>query len=210
MTLTVTRRHLAKLGFASAALLALPPLMTPARAQSGTRNLAEMSLGDPDAPVTIVEYAMFTCPHCATFHEEVLPRLKSEFIDTGKVRFVYREVYFNRPSLWAAMVARCAPEDRYFGLVDLLFARQSEWTGATNPEPMMEALFAIGKQAGLTDADLEACMSDRDFAEALVAEFQKTAGEDGIESTPSFVINGEKVGNMSFEDFASRINAELG
>ena len=87
-----------------------------------TPAVAEMSIGDPNAPVTLVEYAMFTCPHCAAFSQEVLPKIKANYIDTGKVRLVFREVYFNKPSLWAAMIARCAPADRYFGIVDVLFA----------------------------------------------------------------------------------------
>jgi protein-disulfide isomerase len=201
MTLALTRRT--ALAFSLAAF-ALPGA---GRAQS--REIVEMSLGAPDAPVTLVEYAMFTCPHCKAFHEEVFPQIKKNFIDTGKVRLVYREVYFNRPSLWAAMIARCAPADRYFGIVDLLFERQAEWSGAFDSEPMMKELYSIGRQAGLSDEEMEACVTDRDFAEALVAEFQKNATADGIDATPTFLINGEKVENMNYADFEARLNEAL-
>jgi protein-disulfide isomerase len=203
MTLALTRRHSLALGLAA---IALPGAV---RAQE-TPTVAEISLGDADAPVTLVEYWMFTCPHCAAFHRDVFPQIKANFVDTGKVRVVFREVYFNRPSLWAAMVARCAPEDRYLGIADLLFQRQAAWATTTDTNAMLAELYAIGRQAGLTDEDMNACMSDRAFAEAMVTEFQKNAEADGIDSTPSFVINGQKFGNMGYADFETRLNAALG
>jgi protein-disulfide isomerase len=198
-----TRRHV----IATALAASVAPGL--AAAQSGP-NTAEMSLGDADAPVTMVEYAMFTCPHCAAFHLETWPQIKRNFVDTGKVRLVYREVYFNRASLWAAMIARCASPDRYFGVVDLLYREQSEWIAGNDPEAMMRNLYGIGRQAGLTDAEMDACMSDQGFAETLVAQYQKNAQADGIDSTPSFVIDGEKVGNMSYAEFETALNEALG
>ena len=200
-----TRRQI--LATATAASFASLPGM--GLAQSGP-NTAEMSVGDENAPVTMVEYAMFTCPHCATFHLETWPQIKANFVDTGKVRLVYREVYFNRASLWAGMIARCASPDRYFGLVDLLYREQSEWLANNDPEAMMAALYGIGRQAGLTDAEMDTCMSDQGFAETLVADYQKNAQADGIDSTPSFLIDGEKVGNMSYAEFEAALNAALG
>ena len=120
MAPTLTRRQTLVAALAAAALPTL------ARAQASA-PVAEMTMGEPDAPVTLVEYAMFTCPHCAAFNQDVFPRLKEEYIDTGKVRLVFREVYFNKPSLWAAMIARCAPADRYFGIADVLFETQATW-----------------------------------------------------------------------------------
>jgi len=201
MTLALTRRTALAVSLAAFAL--------PGAGRAQTREIVEMSLGAPDAPVTLVEYAMFTCPHCKAFHEEVFPQIKKNFIDTGKVRLVYREVYFNRPSLWAAMIARCAPADRYFGIVDLLFERQAEWSGAFDSEPMMKELYSIGRQAGLSDEEMEACVTDRDFAEALVAEFQTNATADGIDATPTFLIDGEKVENMNYADFEAKLNEAL-
>lgn len=194
----------------TALALSLAALALPRAGWAQAREIVEMSMGSPDAPVTLVEYAMFTCPHCKAFQEEVFPQIKANFIDTGKVRLIYREVYFNRPSLWAAMIARCAPADRYFGIVDLLFERQAEWSGAFDSEPMMKELYSIGRQAGLTDEQMQACVTDRAFAEGLVAEFQKNATADGIDATPTFLINGTKVSNMNYADFEAKLNEALG
>ncbi len=109
------------------------PLIAAAEAQSGdidTSGIVEMAQGNEDAAVTLIEYASYTCPHCANFHEGPYKQLKSDFIDTGKIRFVYREVYFDRYGLWASMVARCAGPDKFFGITDLIFKGQSEWTKA--------------------------------------------------------------------------------
>ena len=138
------------------------------------------------------------------------PKLKADYIDTGKVRLVFREVYFNRPSLWAAMIARCAPADRYFGVVGLLFEKPVRVAGAEDPQALVQKLYGIGRQAGLTDAEMDACMQDRALAEALVAEFQKHAEADAIEATPTFVIDGEKVENLPWPELEARLNEALG
>ncbi|WP_424931250.1 DsbA family protein [Amaricoccus macauensis] len=200
MTLLFDRRRTLALGLA----FAFSPALGFAQE---INDVVEMVEGDPDAPVTIIEYASFTCPHCATFNEEVMPRLKADFIDTGKAKLIFREVYFDRAGLWASMIARCAPKDRYFGLVDVLFERQSEWATAKTNEEFVENLYGIGRQAGLTNERMDACMSDQAYAEALVESYQKNAGADGIDSTPSFVINGEKYGNMNYETFAETLRA---
>jgi protein-disulfide isomerase len=191
----------------------LPGLSMAAEAQEAadidTSSVAEMSIGDEDAPVTIVEYASFTCPHCATFHEQVFPELKAEYIDTGRVRLVHREVYFDRYGLWAGMVARCGGEERYFGIADLIYEKQREWTRG-EPTDVVASLRRIGKTAGLTDEQLDACLSDGDKAQALVAWYQQNAEEDGIESTPSFVIDGRKYSNMPYSDFVEIIDDKLG
>lgn len=172
-------------------------------------NIVDVSLGDANAPITVVEYASFTCPHCANFHKTVWPQLKANYIDTGKVHFVFREVYFDRVGVWAAMIARCAPQDRYFGIADHLFNRQREWTSGGSPEETVQNLFAIGRQAGLSDGQMTECMSDRAYAEALVAEYQKNSEADDITSTPAFIINGEKASNMNYEDFSALLDKEL-
>jgi protein-disulfide isomerase len=166
-------------------------------------------MGSADAPVKITEYASFTCPHCATFHANVWPQLKAEYVDTGKVHFTYREVYFDRYGLWAAMVARCGGEMRYFGIVDMLFDQQQEWAASDDPNVVVGNLRTIGKAAGLDDASLDACMKDGAKAEAMVAHFETNMAADGIEGTPSFMINGEKHSNMSFADMKGIIEAKL-
>ena len=174
-----------------------------------TSTIVEMVEGDPDAPVTIVEYASYTCPHCASFHTGTYQELKKNYIDTGKAKLVYREVYFDRYGLWASMIARCGGPEKFFGINDLLFKKQGDWTSAGDATAIVDELRTIGKLAGLDDATLDACLQDSENAQTLVAWFQKNAEADGVTGTPSFVINGEKVGNMSYDDFAARIDAEL-
>jgi protein-disulfide isomerase len=201
---TATRRQILLMGtaFATLAFLSLP-------ASAESREIVEMTLGDPNAPVTVIEYASLTCPHCATFHRDVLPRLKEEFIETGLVYFISREVFFDRLGLWGAMLARCAGEDRYFGMLDILYAQQATWSRADDAPTIVEHLYGIGRQAGMSRDAMDACLQDGDFARDLVAWYQQNATEHGIQSTPSFVINGERTGNMSWAEFRSRIEAEL-
>jgi protein-disulfide isomerase len=173
-----------------------------------TSSIVEMAMGPEDAPVTVIEYASFTCPHCATFHNGPAQKLKSEYVDTGKVRFVYRDVYFDRPGLWASMVARCDP-DRFFGITDMLYKQQRDWIGEGQPAQIADNLRRIGKVAGLDDDQLETCMTDAEKAQTLVAWFQQNAEADEVDSTPSLVINGEKHPNMAWADLKSIIDGEL-
>lgn len=198
---------------ATLALAALLPLTASAQEAAATDatavEITDFSIGSAEAPVKITEYASFTCPHCASFHANVWPQLKSEYIDTGKVHFTYREVYFDRYGLWAAMVARCGGEMRYFGIVDMLFDQQKEWAASDNPNVVVGNLRTIGKAAGLDDASLDTCLKDGAKAEAMVAHFEKNMEADGVEGTPTFIINGEKHSNMSFDDMKSLIEAKL-
>ena len=178
-------------------------------AEIDTSTVREMALGAPDAPVTVIEYASFTCPHCATFHADVLPQLKADYVDTGKVRFVHREVYFDRYGLWAGMVARCGGETRYFGIADLVYAQQRDWTSG-QPTEVVEALRRIGRTAGLTNEQLDACLSDGETAQTLVAWYQEHAEADGIDATPTFIIDGQKYSNMPYADFVEIIDDKLG
>jgi protein-disulfide isomerase len=174
-----------------------------------TSSVVEMAMGEADAPVTVIEYASFTCPHCATFHAQVLPELKADYVETGQVRFVHREVYFDRYGLWAGMVARCGGPERYFGIADLIYERQREWTRG-EPTDVVDNLRRIGKTAGLTEERLDACLSDADKAETLVAWYRQNAEADGIDATPSFVIDGRKYSNMSYAEFSEILDGKLG
>lgn len=202
----LTRRLLLTAGLAVAVAA---PLAAPLAAQE-TREVLEMSMGAADAPVTLIEYASLTCPHCAAFANDVLPLLKTNYIDTGQVRLVYREVYFDRPGLWAAMVARCAGQDRYFGVVDLFYRDQAAWSQASDAVGVVEGLKGIGRQAGMSDEAVDACLADGKFAEALVADFQKNVTADGIESTPTFLLDGEKVSNLPWPELEAKIKEKLG
>lgn len=182
---------------------------TPDAEAGEARAVVEMVLGSDDAPVTVVEYASLTCPHCANFHSQVYPQLKENYIETGKVRFIVRDVYFDRLGLWASMVARCGGPERYFGIVDRLFQRQAEWSRAATAQDALEAIYAVGRQAGMTDEVMQACLQDQAWAEALVAEYQKNATADDVTATPTFFINGRKEANMSYADFAAKLDAEM-
>ncbi|MEM9350491.1 MAG: DsbA family protein [Pseudomonadota bacterium] len=171
-------------------------------------EIVEMTMGDESAPVTIVEYASYTCPHCRTFHAGPFKELKADYIDTGKVQFVYREVYFDRFGLWASMVARCGGEERFFGITDLIYEQQSEWTQGA-PADIAANLRRIGLTAGLTNEELDACFSDGAKAQSLVSWYEANAAEDGVRSTPSFVINGTRYQNMSLAEFRRIIDGQL-
>lgn len=172
-------------------------------------KITDMVMGAADAPIEVIEYGSFTCPHCARFHVEVYPLLKANFIETGKIRFIYREVYFDRPGLWAGLIARCGGPERYFGLTELIMQRQSEWSRLEDAPSIISALFGIGRLAGLDDDTMKACVRDDAMAKALFAYYQETSSEHGITATPSFVINGEKMSNMGYPEFERVLNEIL-
>ncbi|MBL4767147.1 MAG: DsbA family protein [Rhodobacteraceae bacterium] len=190
------------------------PLIGAALAQEAsevdTSSIIEMEIGSPDAPITIYEYASYTCPHCAAFHQGAFKEIKKNYIDTGKVRFIYREVYFDRFGLWASLVSRCAGPEKFFGITDLIYKGQSVWSRAAGPAEIVDELKKIGLLAGIEPDVLEACLQDADKAQTLVAWYQHNAEVDDISSTPSFVINGKKVPNQSYADFSAILDAELG
>jgi protein-disulfide isomerase len=194
---------------------ALPenPLVGAASAQEAaevdTSTIVEMVQGSETAPVTLIEYASYTCPHCANFHEGPYKQLKTDFIDTGKVKFVYREVYFDRYGLWASMIARCKGPEKFFGITDLIFKGQSEWTRAGGATEIVDELRKIGRLAGIDKDELEACLMDANRAQTLVTWYQENATKDGVESTPSFILNGKKVENQPYADLKKLIEAEL-
>ena len=196
--------------------LALAFFAGPAAAQDpadiDTSDIPEMTLGNPDADVTVIEYASFTCPHCANFHAGPFKELKADYIDTGKINFVYREVYFDRFGLWAAIVARCGEgaENRYFGIADMIYENQREWARQDDPAAIVGSLQTFGKRAGLTDEQLNACLSYGENAQKLFALWQKRAEEDEITGTPTFLINGKKYSNMPYAEMSAIIDEALG
>jgi protein-disulfide isomerase len=196
---------------AIAALIASTALVPSALWAQGTAApvIEDMVLGADDAPVTIIEYASFTCPHCANFHKDVFKSLKADYIDTGKVRFIYREVYFDRYGLWAAMMARCGGEMKYFGITSILFDTQSEWAASEDPAVVVENLKRIGRSAGMDDATLDACMKDQDTAKALMTRYEENMAADKVTGTPTLFINGEMQPNMSYADLKAILDAKL-
>jgi protein-disulfide isomerase len=172
-------------------------------------SLPDMALGPKDAAVTIVEYASMTCPHCAAFTEQVFPKIKEAYIDTNKIRFVFREFPLDIKAAAGSMLARCIAKDdsqKYFAAIHTLFKQQETWVmGKTS-----EQLALIGKQAGLSEADVDKCLKDQALLDKIAAD-QKFANEKlKVNSTPTFFINGEMIkGETSFEEFDKRIKAIL-
>ena len=190
-------------------LAAMPLASLPAFAEGASdTGIVEMTLGAEDAPITVMEYASFTCPHCANFHGDQYLKMKAEYIDTGKVRFIYRDVYFDRVGLWAAMLARCEPE-RFFGVSDLLYSRQKEWLASNDAVEIAANLRKIGAIAGLPEDKIKACMEDAEKARALVEWFEANAAADQIEGTPTLIIDGEKHSNMSYADLKEILDGKL-
>ena len=156
-------------------------------------------LGDIKAPNTIIEYASLSCPHCAHFATEVLPKLKERWIETGKAKLVMRDFPLDEPALRAAMVARCAPTDRYYGLIETFFAQQEQWATARDYRPALEK---AAKSAGLTDEEFTACISNRELEERVVRSRLIATQQLGINGTPKFFINGKiLVGPPTIEAF---------
>ena len=174
-----------------------------------TSTIHDMVQGSLDAPIEIIEYGSFTCPHCAAFHAEQYQQIKTNYIDTGKARFIFREVYFDRFGLWASMIARCGGELRFFGIADILYDTQQDWVAGGDPALIAENLRKIGLTAGLDSAMLDACLNDATMAQTLVAWYEDNNTRDGIEGTPTFFVNGTKYSNMSYADFAAILDAEL-
>ena len=187
-------------------------LLAPALAQGATADLlvppplGDRALGKEDAPVTIVEYASMTCPHCAQFHEKTYPELKKRYIDTGKVRFIFREFPLDSLAAGAAMLARCADQSKFFPLIETLFQQQPKWA----VEKPIPPLLAIAKQAGFSEQSFNACLSDQKMLEAMQSEQRRAADKFGVNSTPTLFINGKmQKGGSSIDDLAKIIDPLL-
>jgi protein-disulfide isomerase len=205
---TLTRRHMLLGAAAIAAILAAAraglslwsPIDT-AAAQTSTGGDVSMAdllvpgpLGDEvqgqaDAPVTIVEYASMTCPHCSHFHETTYPEMKKKYIDTGKVRFIFREFPLDPLAAAAAMLARCAGKDKFFPLIDAFFAQQKDWVVQKPLQPM----FAIAKQAGFTQQSFDECLANQQLLNNLEEQRTRATQKFNVNSTPTFFINGKTV-----------------
>jgi protein-disulfide isomerase len=172
-------------------------------------SLPDMALGPVNASVTITEFASMTCPHCAAFNETVFPKIKSEYVDTGKVRYVFREFPLDIKAAAGSMLARCIAKDdagKYFAVIDMLFRQQNDWVIKNTTE----TLTRIGKQAGLSQQAVEDCLKDQALLDKIAADQKYASDVLKVDSTPTFFINGEKIkGETSFEEFDKRIKALL-
>src|SRR5438477_4608159 len=163
---------LAGLPASALAVDTVPPGALVAEADMPQVGPDDRILGKPDAPVTIIEYASLTCPHCAAFEKEVLPQLKSEWIDTGKVKLVFRDFPLDASALKAAIVARCAPPERFYGFIGVLFAQQASWAAGADPIP---GITRIAKLGGMSEDQVRACLKDDALQNKILAG--RLAGE---------------------------------
>lgn len=211
--MSLVRRHL-RIGTSLLALLAVSGVsglaLQPAMAQPAAETvsitklmspeatpLTVKALGNPEAPVTVVEYASMTCNHCASFHKETLPELQKKYIDTGKIYFILREMPFDPVATAGFMLARCMPESAYFPTISALFETQHSWAFSKDPAA---GLRAIARQAGMSDANFEKCLTDNDLAAKVQASAVYANTQLGVNATPTFFINGKKIsGAMGIE-----------
>ncbi len=203
---TVTRRHMLIGATAVIAVVAAggagyylwtPPETAAAQPAAGAEvplaelltpgPLGDQILGAADAPVTIVEYASMTCPHCSHFHETTYPEMKKKYIDTGKVRFIFREFPLDPLAAAASMLARCAGKDKYFPLIETFFSQQKDWVVQKPLQPM----FAIAKQAGFTQQSFDECLANQQMLDGIEASRTRAATKFNVNSTPTFFINGK-------------------
>jgi len=203
---------------ATAALVAVPSLAFAQDAPKSTGTvdmdkllqpgpLEEKVEGSEDAPITIVEYASMTCGHCANFHKNTLPAIKENYIDTGKVRLIMREFPFDPRAAAAFMLARCAPEGKYFAMVDVLFKQQEQWAFVKNAR---EPLENIAKLAGFTQESFAACLTDQKLLDDINAVRERGASEFGVDATPTFFINGKKYsGALTVEQMSAVLDEML-
>ncbi len=150
--------------------------------------MAERGMGEADAPVTIVEYASLTCGHCARFNRDVVPELKKELVETGKARFIFRDFPLDGVALRGSLMLRCVPEDQYFKALNLLFENQSRWVRAKDPVQAMKRMLRL---TGVSEATLDKCLNSKPLTDALLQERLRASKEEGIEATPTVVIDGQ-------------------
>ena len=177
------------------------------RASEFTYAKGDMTLGAKNAPVTVIEYASMTCPHCARFHLGPFQELKSKYIDTGKVRFIARDFPLNRPALDAAVLAHCAGPERYFAFIETLFNTFDNWTRAAD---YLSALGQIGQLGGISEGQFQACLGNRNLETRILSSIRDGQENYDIKSTPSFVINGNTYdGSMRYSAFAKTLDQYL-
>ena len=171
--------------------------LTPIESPLAKAQPDDLVLGNADAPITMIEYSSLSCPHCARFQKDVMPKLKADYIDTGKLKLIQRDFPLNKPALQAALFAHCVSPMRFFNIVDILFKTQDQWL----VEDSAGALAQIAATAGMDRATFDACLANKDIETKIVAS--RKGGEDAfkIDSTPTFIVNGVKVsGEQSYDE----------
>ncbi|MEX0693773.1 MAG: DsbA family protein [Rhodospirillales bacterium] len=185
--MTASRRTLMALAAALTLAFGLPSGLS-AKIVDTEKAMTELVFGKADAKVEIIEYASLACPACLHFHEKIFPVLKTEYIDTGKVKFVFRDFPTNTPALAAAMIARCAGPERHAGMVDVFFDTQTQWSRSENP---MQALGMVARMAGLGPTDVDQCVKNSALMNGIQSKAKKANEEMGVKATPTVIIAGK-------------------
>ena len=201
---SISRRHLLATGLAAAIM----PLTARAETDIIAHAKAPRFLGRDDAPIQVIEFFSMTCSHCASFHTNTFPEVKTRLIDEGVVRFEMRAFPLDGLALRAHAMARTVSVEKYFPLVNMLLEKQSSWAGAVDP---IDALHKLGRLAGISSSEFDAAMRNRPLLESIVQMRQDAVQDFDVKATPSFVINNETTisGSLSFEEFAEKINATV-
>jgi protein-disulfide isomerase len=169
--------------------------------------MAEKSIGSPNAPITMIEYSSLTCSHCAAFHTDTLPRIKKDYIDTGKVRMVFWDFPLGNLALAATMIARCSGQNNYVPIASALFLSQETWARSDAP---FDAIAGVARLSGMSVDDIENCLDDRELLAAIKAKAKEAESLLGVESTPTFFIEGQMVsGNLPYEKFKDLLDMAL-
>lgn len=206
------RRQFSLTAAAFFGLTTLAPGFALAQSETASANpspledmLRERTMGPEDAPITIIEHSSLTCPHCRDFHLDTLPEVKEAYVDTGKARFVFSDFPLDRRAMAASMLARCVPEERYFGFINVLFRNQGKW--ASRPDGV-EILSRYAQLAGLPEVEVEACLANEALLNGLLSRREQMAQQNNVSATPTIVINGRTLrGNISFATIKKTIEA---
>lgn len=204
----ISRREIVGIAMSLAGLVAGSALAADAPKQSTPSGpiYKEFVLGNPNAKVVVVEYASLTCPHCAHFAQDDFPKLKKEYIDTKKIKFVYRDFPLDNLALGAALLARCAPEGKGFGMVEKMFNEQTKWIQAEKP---IEPLTAYAKETGMSDKDVDACLQNKAIVDAIRDVYSTAASLYKVDATPTFLVGDERVGGADYAKLKTMIDTAL-
>ncbi|VAW09992.1 Periplasmic thiol:disulfide interchange protein DsbA [hydrothermal vent metagenome] len=211
----MTRRKASKLLIGAASVVALPPaLATSAWAQASAERIAELAkpgpngdrvLGQHDAPVTIIEYASMTCPFCASFHANVLPAIKKNYVDTGKAKLIYRDFPLDDLALVVALLAHCVKGDAYFEFLNVLYKQQRAWAAAPKAQ-----LMKLAKQVGITEDGFDKCIANQEVLDGIRWERDRASNDFEIRSTPTLFVNGKRMRpGASAEEFGVAIDEAI-
>ncbi len=175
----------------------------------GDMKTKDHVLGEDEAPLTIVEFASFTCPHCMDFEDEVMPKIKEEYIDTGKAKLIYREVYFDGAGLLAASLARCVPAEQYYPVVFTLYSQADTWLKSQDSvEGIIGELTKIGVMAGLPKNEIAKCLDDRESQEKMIENSAALMAENNVKGTPTIIVNGRTVENWQWDNLKPLLDEE--